>query len=76
LPSISPHKRETWLQDRAAIVYVGNGAWRISLDEELGDPFCRDVLKKPKRLLDKYAAYTVVKGRGSAALRGGAPLRS
>ena len=27
--------------------------------QELGDPFRRDALKKPVRLLDKYEAYTV-----------------
>jgi sulfoacetaldehyde acetyltransferase len=31
----------------------------VMVNEELGDPFRRDALKKPKRLLDKYAAYTV-----------------
>ena len=31
----------------------------IMATQELGDPFRRDALKKPKRLLDKYAAYTV-----------------
>jgi sulfoacetaldehyde acetyltransferase len=27
--------------------------------QELGDPFRRDALKKPTRLLDKYRAYSV-----------------
>jgi sulfoacetaldehyde acetyltransferase len=27
--------------------------------QELGDPFRRDALKKPTRLLDKYAALSV-----------------
>jgi sulfoacetaldehyde acetyltransferase len=31
----------------------------LMLTQELGDPFRRDALKKPKRLLDKYKAYTV-----------------
>jgi len=31
----------------------------IMATQELGDPFRRDALKKPKRLLDKYAAYSV-----------------
>ncbi len=31
----------------------------IMLTQELGDPFRRDALKKPKRLLDKYKAYSV-----------------
>jgi sulfoacetaldehyde acetyltransferase len=31
----------------------------LMLTQELGDPFRRDALKKPKRLLSKYAAYTV-----------------
>ncbi len=29
------------------------------LTRELGDPFRRDALKKPGRLLDKYKAFTV-----------------
>jgi sulfoacetaldehyde acetyltransferase len=31
----------------------------LMLTQELGDPFRRDALKKPKRLLPKYADYTV-----------------
>ena len=31
----------------------------LMLTQELGDPFRRDALKKPKRLLDKYKDYTV-----------------
>ena len=31
----------------------------VMLTQELGDPFRRDALKKPKRLLQKYAKYTV-----------------
>ncbi|SDR17521.1 sulfoacetaldehyde acetyltransferase [Rhizobiales bacterium GAS113] len=31
----------------------------VMVTEELGDPFRRDALKKPKRLLDKYAALSV-----------------
>ncbi len=31
----------------------------IMVTQELGDPFRRDALKKPVRLLDKYKAYTV-----------------
>lgn len=31
----------------------------IMVSRELGDPFRRDALKKPKRLLPKYEAYTV-----------------
>ncbi len=41
---------------------TGNGrctVLEIMLTEELGDPFRRDALKKPVRLLDKYKAYTV-----------------
>ena len=30
----------------------------IMATQELGDPFRRDALKKPKRLLKKYEAYT------------------
>jgi len=32
----------------------------LMLTQELGEPFRRDALKKPRRLLPKYAAYTVV----------------
>jgi sulfoacetaldehyde acetyltransferase len=41
---------------------VGSGrptVLELMLNQELGDPFRRDALKKPKRLLEKYAAYTV-----------------
>ena len=31
----------------------------VMCTRELGDPFRRDALKKPVRLLDKYKAYTV-----------------
>ena len=31
----------------------------VMLTQELGDPFRRDALKKPVRLLDKYKAYSV-----------------
>jgi sulfoacetaldehyde acetyltransferase len=31
----------------------------IMATQELGDPFRRDALKKPVRLLDKYKAFTV-----------------
>ena len=31
----------------------------IMVTRELGDPFRRDALKKPVRLLDKYKDYTV-----------------
>jgi sulfoacetaldehyde acetyltransferase len=31
----------------------------LMLTEELGDPFRRDALKKPVRILDKYKAFTV-----------------
>ena len=31
----------------------------VMVTQELGDPFRRDALKKPKRLLDKYAALSV-----------------
>ncbi len=31
----------------------------VMCTQELGDPFRRDALKKPERLLDKYKAYTV-----------------
>jgi sulfoacetaldehyde acetyltransferase len=31
----------------------------VMVTQELGDPFRRDALKKPTRLLDKYRAYSV-----------------
>lgn len=31
----------------------------VMVTQELGDPFRRDALKKPKRLLDKYKGFTV-----------------
>jgi sulfoacetaldehyde acetyltransferase len=31
----------------------------VMVTQELGDPFRRDALKKPVRVLDKYKAYTV-----------------
>jgi len=31
----------------------------VHVTKELGDPFRRDALKKPKRLLDKYKHTTV-----------------
>ena len=31
----------------------------VMVNQELGEPFRRDALKKPKRLLEKYAAYSV-----------------
>jgi len=31
----------------------------VMVTQELGEPFRRDALKKPKRLLEKYAAYSV-----------------
>ncbi|MCK6451954.1 MAG: sulfoacetaldehyde acetyltransferase, partial [Alphaproteobacteria bacterium] len=41
---------------------IGSGrptVLELMLTQELGDPFRRDALKKPVRLLDKYKAYTV-----------------
>ena len=31
----------------------------VMVTQELGDPFRRDALKKPVRMLDKYKGYTV-----------------
>jgi sulfoacetaldehyde acetyltransferase len=31
----------------------------IHLDQELADPFRRDALRRPRRLLEKYRSYTV-----------------
>jgi sulfoacetaldehyde acetyltransferase len=31
----------------------------VMVNQELGDPFRRDALRKPTRLLPKYANYTV-----------------
>jgi sulfoacetaldehyde acetyltransferase len=45
---------------RAAVTSGRPTVLELMLTEELGDPFRRDALKKPKRVLDKYAAYSVV----------------
>ncbi len=44
--------REATASDRPTVI-------EVMLTRELGDPFRRDALKKPVRLLDKYKAYTV-----------------
>ena len=44
---------------RAAIALGRPAVLEIMTTQELGDPFRRDALKKPKRLLPKYAAYSV-----------------
>ncbi len=45
---------------RAAIASGRPTVLELMLTQELGEPFRRDALRKPKRLLPKYAAYTVV----------------
>jgi sulfoacetaldehyde acetyltransferase len=44
---------------RAALASGRPTVLELMLTQELGEPFRRDALKKPKRLLPKYAAYTV-----------------
>ncbi len=44
---------------RDAIACGRPAVLEIMVTQELGDPFRRDALKKPVRLLDKYRAYTV-----------------
>ncbi|WP_119462574.1 sulfoacetaldehyde acetyltransferase [Rhodospirillaceae bacterium SYSU D60014] len=44
--------REATASNRPTIV-------EIMVTQELGDPFRRDALKKPRRMLDKYKGYTV-----------------
>ncbi|MFQ5773153.1 MAG: sulfoacetaldehyde acetyltransferase [Kiloniellaceae bacterium] len=44
--------RQATFSDKTTIV-------EIMVTQELGDPFRRDALKKPVRLLDKYKEYTV-----------------
>jgi sulfoacetaldehyde acetyltransferase len=44
---------------RAAIAASRPTVLELMLTQELADPFRRDALRKPKRLLPKYAAYTV-----------------
>ena len=44
--------RQATLSDKPTVL-------EIMVTQELGDPFRRDALKKPKRLLDKYKAYSV-----------------
>ena len=36
----------------------------MMVTQELGDPFRRDALKKPTRLLQKYMAYSAAYGTG------------
>ncbi len=45
---------------RAALASGRPTVLELMLTQELGEPFRRDALRKPKRLLPKYAAYTVV----------------
>lgn len=44
---------------RAALAAGRPSVLEIMTTQELGEPFRRDALKKPNRLLAKYAAYTV-----------------
>lgn len=44
---------------RAAIGSNRPTVLEVIVNQELGEPFRRDALKKPKRLLPKYAAYSV-----------------
>ncbi len=44
---------------RSAIASGRPTVLELMLTQELGDPFRRDALKKPRRLLAKYAAYSV-----------------
>ena len=44
--------RQATLSDKPTVL-------EIMVTQELGDPFRRDALKRPKRLLDKYKAYSV-----------------
>jgi sulfoacetaldehyde acetyltransferase len=44
---------------RAALASGRPTVLELMLTQELGEPFRRDALKKPRRLLPKYAAYTV-----------------
>lgn len=44
---------------RAAIASGRPTVLELMLTQELGEPFRRDALKKPRRLLPKYAAYSV-----------------
>ena len=44
---------------RSAIASGRPTVLELMLTQELGDPFRRDALKKPRRLLPKYAAYSV-----------------
>jgi len=45
---------------RAALASGRPTVLELMLTQELSEPFRRDALKKPKRLLPKYAAYSVV----------------
>ncbi|HMR33445.1 MAG TPA: sulfoacetaldehyde acetyltransferase [Geminicoccaceae bacterium] len=44
---------------KAAVASGRPTVLELMLNQELGDPFRRDALKKPKRLLEKYAALSV-----------------
>jgi sulfoacetaldehyde acetyltransferase len=44
---------------RAASASGKPAVLEVMVNQELGDPFRRDALRKPTRLLPKYAAYTV-----------------
>ncbi|MEN8181324.1 MAG: sulfoacetaldehyde acetyltransferase [Myxococcota bacterium] len=44
---------------RAAIASGKPTVLELMLDQELADPFRRDALRRPKRLLEKYSAYSV-----------------
>jgi hypothetical protein len=45
----------------------------LMVTQELGDPFRRDALKKPKRLLDKYKRRATFVGRSSTSFDGQTP---
>ena len=44
---------------RQAVASGRPAVLEVMVTQELGDPFRRDALKKPTRLLDKYRAYSV-----------------
>ena len=57
----SRHTRQATIRSTAVNAQMNDGKTtivEIMCTQELGDPFRRDALSKPVRLLDKYKNYT------------------
>ena len=57
--AIFPDERTALDALRQAIAANRPTVLELVVNQELGEPFRRDALRKPKRLLAKYAAYSV-----------------